>query len=42
MKCADCPYCWQAEDDDDSQCHFDGDFGGQPIAPCEFDDLEDE
>lgn len=41
MKCKDCVYCWQDDDDDFPQCHFDGDFGGQPTAPCEFEDDEE-
>lgn len=38
MKCKDCVYYWQAEDEDFPQCNFDGDS----TAPCEYNDLEDE
>lgn len=33
MKCADCGYCWQDEDEDYPRCHFEG-----YIAPCEYEE----
>lgn len=34
MKCADCMYCWQDENDDFPRCHYEGEWE----APCELDD----
>lgn len=35
MKCTDCSFCWQEENDDFPCCHCEG------IAPCEEDDYVD-
>lgn len=37
MKCKDCFYWWQDEDDDFPQCHYEGLDG---TAPCEYEDEE--
>ena len=34
MRCVECNYYWQAEDDDYPCCHYDSDC----LAPCEEDD----
>lgn len=41
MKCKDCPYCWKSEDESYARCHYEriADFD---LAPCEYDDYEDE
>lgn len=39
MKCAECGYCWQAEDEEYPTCHFEGPEGW---APCEQEEYEDE
>lgn len=35
MKCADCSFCWQGDENDYPCCHCEG------IAPCEEDDYVD-
>jgi hypothetical protein len=39
MKCKDCFYWWQDEDDDFPQCHCPEDI---PVAPCEYNDITEE
>lgn len=39
MKCKDCNYWWQDEDEDFPQCHCPEDI---PVAPCEFNDIIEE
>lgn len=34
MKCTECMYCWQAEDDDFPICHC----PENDIAPCEYEE----
>ena len=34
MKCADCSFCWQGENDDFPCCHCEED-----MLPCDLDDL---
>lgn len=36
MKCSECNYCWQDENDKFPRCHYEGD-----LAPCEELDEED-
>ena len=40
MKCKDCCYCWQDEDDDFPRCHWEIRCPGD-IPPCEEEDWED-
>lgn len=40
MKCKDCAYYWQDDDDDFPQCHFEK-LGEWDTAPCECDDSEE-
>lgn len=38
MKCKDCPYYWQDNDEEHMYCHYHYDDG---YAPCEVDEKED-
>lgn len=33
MKCSNCKYCWQEENEIVSRCHYEGDYSK---APCEI------
>lgn len=37
MKCSECNYCWQDENDEYPRCHFEG-----WTAPCECEDEREE
>lgn len=37
MRCKECPYCWQDDDENFPTCHFESQ-GEWDKAPCEYDD----
>lgn len=39
MKCSDCPYYWEDENEDRPHCHYSYNDG---YAPCEQEDVYDE
>lgn len=39
MKCTECCYYWQDEDESRPRCHFEPHCAGD-LAPCEYDDWE--
>ena len=39
MKCEECCYYWQDEDESRPRCHWEAKCGGD-MAPCEYDTLE--
>lgn len=42
MKCVECNFWYQDEDEDFPQCHFSPFESNYSVAPCEYDDIEED